>query len=260
MENWYTYFGTELLGSMLLIILGNGVVASVTLSGTKSYKNSNFLMIALGWGFAVAIGCIVSIALGGVAHLNPAVTFAFVANNWTQNIGVWGLLPIILVGQVLGFLIGQIIVNFVFYYQIKEYFKKTNSDFKTFANQKVLGMHATVPQNRSIWNNFLTEFIATAILIIVILSLNKWIINKTPEMAIAGAFAIMITLFAIGCSLANTGYAINPFRDLIPRIVYQITILLPFANNKETADWKYSWIPIAAPLSAGLIVGAFFLI
>jgi len=267
MENWYIYFATELLGSMLLIILGNGVVANVSLKGTKEYKNSNFLTIALGWGFAVAVGALVSTAIGqssglelkGLGQLNPAITFGLIVNNWESNVGSWGLLPIILVGQMLGFIIGQILVDLVYFNQIKAYFRRTNEDFEKNAKSTVLGMHGTVPQNRVVWTNFLMEFLGTTVLVSVVFVLGLEGVGS--GIGVFGPIFVMIALMGIGTALSGTtGYAVNPFRDLMPRIVYQVMIFLPFANRLESPDWKYSWIPVAAPLAAGLVVGAFFLI
>lgn len=258
MNNWYIYFGTEILGSALLIILGNGVIANVVLRGTKGHKNSNFLMIALGWGFALGIGVFVATALGGKGHLNPAVTLAFVVNHWTTNVGAWGLLPLFWVGQILGFLIGQIIVDLVYSQQILSYFRRTKKDFKTEANRSVLSMHATVPQTRVVWSNFLMEFIGTVVLVLTILSVGKF--NIPTDQNFLVPIFIMVALMAIGCSLSGTtGFAVNPFRDLIPRTVYQVLICLPCSDHREDADWCYSWIPVVAPLVAGAIVGACFL-
>lgn len=258
MDHWFTYFGTELLGSAILIILGNGAIANGVLKGTKGWKNSNFLMIALGWGFALGMGVLVATALGGKGHLNPAVTLAFVVNHWTDNVGVWGLFPIFLVGQILGFLIGQIIVDLVYSQQILAYFRRTKRDFKTEGHKSVLSMHATVPQTRVIWSNFLMEFIGTAVLVVVILSIGKF--NIAANLNFVPPILLTLTLAAIGCSLSGTtGFAVNPFRDLMPRVVYQVLILSPCANRRESADWGYSWIPIVAPLVAGAVAGACFL-
>ncbi|ATZ16047.1 glycerol uptake facilitator protein [Entomoplasma freundtii] len=259
MSNWFTYFGTELLGSMLLIILGNGVVANVLLKGTSAYKNANFLMIALGWGFAVGIGALVASALGGVAQLNPAVTLAFVVNNWTKNVGSWNLLPIIIIGQALGFLLGQIIVDLVYSHQIVACFARAKKDFATENTQPVLAMHATVPQTKVTWSNFLMEFVGTAVLIITILGVGK--LGIANGMTFVTPLLVMIVVMAIGCSLSGTtGYAINPFRDLMPRLVYQGLLSTSFGRKGLNADWKYSWVPVVAPLTAGAIVGACFLI
>ena len=258
MDQWFTYLGTELLGSALLIILGNGAIANVVLKGTKGWKNSNFLMIALGWGFALGIGVFVATALGGKGHLNPAVTLAFVVNHWTTNVGPWGLLPLFLVGQIAGFLVGQMVVDFVYSQQIVAYFRRTRKDFQTEANRSVLSMHATVPQTRVVWANLFVEFIGTVVLVLTILSVSKFNIPANQNFLVPTF--IMIALMAIGCSLSGTtGFAVNPFRDLIPRVVYQVLILLPCTRSRESADWCYSWIPVVAPLAAGAIVGACFI-
>ncbi|PPE05912.1 MIP/aquaporin family protein [Williamsoniiplasma lucivorax] len=248
-----THFLTEFLGTMLLIILGNAVVANVVLKNTKGYK-TQFVMIALGWGIAVAVGATIATALGGKAHLNPAVTMAMVVNGWEKGVGEWNLLPIILIAQFLGAIVGQIIVDLFYFDHIKQYFSKETGDFGT---KSVLGMHATGPQTRTIWVNFFSEFVGTAVLITFILSIGK--IAALPSFV--GPLLVGMTVLGIGCSLSGTtGYAINPFRDLSPRIVYQLLIFLPFANREEKADWSYGWIPVVAPLCAGAVVGALFLI
>lgn len=259
MEHWFTYFGTELLGSLIFIILGNGVVANVLLKGTKAYKNANFLFIAFGWGFGIGVGVLVATALGGKGHLNPAVTLAYVVNHWEANVGSWGLLPIFLAGQIIGFALGQTIVDLVYSHQIYEYFRRTNHDFKANATKAVLSSHVTVPQSKIVWSSFLMEFVGTAVLIVSILAFAKF--NLNGNLLFVSPLLVMLVVLAIACSLSGTtGFAINPFRDLIPRLIYQIVILLPFANQKESANWRYSWIPVFAPLSAGAIIGACFLI
>jgi len=242
---WYTHFLTEMLGSALLI-----------LKGTKA-QGSNFLFVALGWGFAVAVAALVASVLGGKAHLNPAITLAFMVDNWKDNVGDWSLLPAYLGGQAIGM---QILVDLVYSQQIVSYFKSTNEAFELNGNRAVLGMHATVPQTRKIWSNFLMEFLGTAVLTLGVLLTTK--MTMAPEVGvIVVPMIVMVILMAIGTALSGTtGYAINPFRDLMPRIVYQVLILMPFANKNEGADWKYSWIPVVAPLAAGATVGAFFLI
>ncbi|ATZ16903.1 glycerol uptake facilitator protein [Williamsoniiplasma luminosum] len=253
MENAGMHFFTEFLGSLILIILGNGVVANVVLKNTKGYK-SPFLMIALGWGFAVAVGATVAAALGGKAHLNPAVTIAMVVNGWESGVGSWGLFPIFIIAQFLGFFVGQIIVDLFYFDHIKKHFKKDSEDFGT---KSVLAMHSTGPQTRTLWVNFFSEFIGTALLVTFILAIGK--IGTLPTYL--GPIFVGMVIMAIGCSLSGTtGYAINPFRDLTPRIVYQLLTFLPFANREESADWQYSWIPVVAPMSAGILVGALFLI
>jgi len=242
-----------------LIIIGNGVVANVSLKGTKA-QGSNFLFVALGWGFAVALAALVSSVLGGKAHLNPAITLAFMVDNWKVNVGPWSWLPAFLGGQAIGMILGQIIVDLAYSQQIVSYFKSTNEAFELNANRAVLGMHATVPQTRKIWSNFFMEFLGTAVLTLGVLITTKITLDSKVAVIVV-PMLVMVVLMAIGTALSGTtGYAINPFRDLMPRIVYQVLILMPFANKNEGADWKYSWIPVVAPLSAGAVVGAFFLI
>ncbi|QEH61357.1 glycerol uptake facilitator protein [Spiroplasma chinense] len=244
MDNWLTYFSTELLGTMILIVLGNGVVANIVLKGTKG-NNSGWIAISAGWGFAVTVGATISSALGGVAHLNPAVTIAMLISGWKQNIGPFSALPLILLGQVCGAIIGQIIVDIF-------YVKHINDTLSSDEKNNVLAMHATIPTHRNAFVNVFCEFIATAVLIATIMATRNWF-GQSDWM---GPIIVGVCVIAIGLSLGGTtGYAINPVRDLIPRIVHQ---LLPI-KGKGKSDWKYSWIPVVGPILAGLVIGAAFI-
>ncbi|AKU79792.1 MIP/aquaporin family protein [Spiroplasma turonicum] len=245
MENWFTHFGTELLGTFILIILGNGIVANVVLKNTKG-NNAGWLSITIGWSFAVIIGATIASALKGAAHLNPAVTIAFVVNGWEKNIGSLGLIPIFIIGQLIGAILAQIVIDIF-------YIKHITNSISDNKNNNVLAMHSTGPQYRNIFSNFFCEFFATLILVVGIFSLSNWFSSATWMGPIFVGFIVL----AIGLSLGGTtGYAINPFRDLCPRIVHQ---LLPL-KGKSNSDWSYSWIPVVAPMLAGIMGGALFLI
>ncbi|AHB36038.1 MIP/aquaporin family protein [Spiroplasma apis] len=245
MENWFTHFGTELLGTCFLILLGNGVVANVILRDTKGNKGG-FIAITTGWALAVALAATISSALGGAAHLNPAVTIAVLTNGWKENVGDFCLLPIFLIGQLIGAILGQVIID-IFY--IKHILHTAASG----EGANVLGMHCTAPTYRNVALNFFAEFVGTVVLIVAILSIKKFYSNA----GWMGPLFVGLTVFGIGLSLGGTtGYAINPVRDIVPRIVHQ---LLPI-KNKASSDWSYSWIPVIAPLASGLVVGAAFLI
>lgn len=242
-ELFFQHFGLELFGTMLLIILGNGVVANILLKNTKE-NGQGFFAITAGWGFAVLVGAMASSALKGVAHLNPAVTFAMVVQQtWFVSNG-WFLLPALLLGQIAGALIGQIIIDIFYWKHIKDTVNN-NSDF-------ILAVHATAPTHRNTFFNFFGEFIGTFVLIAAILAISKY-----GGLGVWTPLFVGLTVFRIGLSLGGTtGYAINPVRDLIPRIVH---FVLPL-KNKGYSDWNYSWIPIVAPTCAGLATGAIFLL
>ncbi len=242
-----TVFLTELFGTMILVMIGNGIVANSILKGTKG-ENAGWLAITIGWGFAVTIAATISSALGGMAHLNPAVTLAFVVNNWTTNVGGWELLPIFLIAQTLGAIIGQIILDIIYMNHIHVSHSEKRGDL-------VLAMHSTGPTNRNVFSNLFTEFIATAVLVAAILSTSRgWL----QDFEFMGPILVGIVVIGIGLGFGGTtGYAINPARDLGPRIVHQ---LIPYNKAvKVKSDWSYSWIPIVAPSLGGIVIGAVFL-
>lgn len=236
------YFA-EFLGTFILILLGNGVVANVVLKDTKGGKGG-WLLIAAGWGMAVFIAVFTVGPISG-AHINPAVTLALAVSGlfpWSQ------VIPFI-IAQVLGAMAGGYLV-YLFYH---DHFKITeNQDLK-------LCCFCTLPNIRNKKSNFLSEAVGTFVLIFAVLFVNL------PSVEIEGidsvkvglgsleALPVALVVFAIGMSLGGTtGYAINPARDIGPRIVHA---LIPM-KGKRDSDWNYSWIPVAGPL-AGAAVAAF---
>ncbi|WP_374696220.1 MIP/aquaporin family protein [Spiroplasma endosymbiont of Polydrusus formosus] len=242
---FFQHFSLEFFGTMLLIILGNSVVANILLKNTKG-NGQGFFAITAGWGFAVFIGAMVSSALRGVAHLNPAVTIAMVVQQTFFVNNGWFLLPALLLGQIVGAIIGQIIVDIFYWKHIKD----TVADNPDF----ILAIHATRPTYHNSFFNFFSEFIGTFVLIAAILAIGKY--NSGNLGALTPLF-VGLTVFGIGISLGGTtGCAINPVRDLIPRVVH---FVLPL-KKKGSSDWNYSWIPVAAPIIAGLAIGGIFLL
>lgn len=224
-------FWGELIGTMLLILLGNGVVANVLLSKSKG-QGSGWIVISAGWGFAVGIAVYATgWASGG--HYNPAVTLGFCLAKKTA----WNLMPLYVFSQMLGAMLGALLVFFTYFNHFKA----------TYDPLLKLLCFATYPAIRSGKWNFVTEVIGTAILLIGVFG----ILNMHNQIADGmGPYAIGILVFSIGLSLGGpTGYAINPARDLGPRIVYA---LLPFAKQKN-AQWSYSWVPIFGPLIGGAL-------
>ncbi|MGW4897556.1 MIP/aquaporin family protein [Kitasatospora sp. NPDC004240] len=226
-------FVGETLGTAALILLGGGVCAAVTLKKSKAI-NAGWLAITFGWGFAVLIAAYMSAPKSG-AHLNPAVTLALAVKS-----GDWGNVPIYLVSQMLGAMIGAVLVWATYLGQFQ-------------ANQEpTLGIFSTGPEIRNPVQNLLTEIIGTFVLCFAILTQG---INTSLGESGLGILIVAFTVVGIGLSLGGpTGYAINPARDLGPRIVHA---LLPIPN-KGGSDWSYAWIPVAGPVVGGLLAGGVY--
>lgn len=224
-------FMAELVGTMILIILGDGVVANVVLSKNKG-QGGGWIVITAGWGFAVAIAVYTTGWISG-AHINPAVTIGFLA------IGQMSIGTAInyIIAQMIGAFIGAVIV-FLAYYQ---HFAATDD-----AGLK-LAVFSTGPAIRNSGWNLVTEIIGTAMLLMGVLG----IFNANNGIGSGvGPYAVGILVFSIGLSLGGpTGYAINPARDLGPRIAH---FVLPIPG-KGDSDWGYSWIPVVGPIIGGIL-------
>jgi glycerol uptake facilitator protein len=243
----------ETIGTAILILLGAGVCAAVTLKSSKA-RNAGWVAIAFGWGFAVLTGAYISGSLSG-AHLNPAVTIGLAIDT-----GEWSKVPVYLAGQFLGAMIGAALVWVAYYGQFQAHMNDPeiaalakNSDSPA---GPVLGIFSTGPEIRNTVQNLATEIIGTFVLVLFILTLGL-----TKGLAVSGTGTMMVALVVVGIGLSlggPTGYAINPARDLGPRIVHA---LLPLPN-KGGSDWRYAWIPVVGPivgaaLAAGLYKIAF---
>ncbi len=213
----------ELIGTFLMILLGNGVVANVLLKKSKGFQ-SGWIVISMGWGLAVTVSVYLVGWVSG-AHLNPAVTFAFAISQATP----WSLVPIYWIGQMLGAILGAFFVWITY----RPHFQETEDP-----HMKLL-CFSTAPAIRRFRWNFLTETIATAVLILGIFGIIA------PGNQLSGGLApylIGTLVLAVGLSLGGpTGYAINPARDLGPRLAYT------WIYGKSHADWRYAWIPGIAP-------------
>ena len=237
----------EFIGTFLLILLGNGVVANVVLKDTKGF-DSGWIVISLGWGLGVFVGVTVAVPVSG-AHINPAVTLGLAAAGkfaWSQ------VLPYILV-QMAGAAAGAGTV-WLFY---RHHFNRTEDPGAQ------LGCFATGPAIRKPGSNFISEVIGTFVLIFVILYIADPAIllddGEEIKMGLGtlGALPVALLVTAIGLSLGGTtGYAINPARDLAPRIMHN---LLPM-DHKGSSDWAYAWIPFFGPLVGALLAAGFFLL
>ncbi|WP_102401871.1 MIP/aquaporin family protein [Haloimpatiens massiliensis] len=226
-----THFLAELIGTLLLVLLGDGVVSNVVLRKSKG-ESSGWIVIATGWAFAVVIPVYIVGSISG-AHLNPAVTLGLAAIgkfSWTE-------VPSYLAAQFIGAFIGAVLV-WIHYYK---HFEETEDA------GLILAAFSTGPAIRNNLFNFLSEALGTAVLVFGILGITSQ--KLADGMA---PFAIGILVWAIGlCLGGTTGYAINPARDLAPRIAHAI---LPI-KNKGKSDWAYAWIPVLGPIVGG-IVGA----
>lgn len=231
-------FLSEFAGTAVLILLGCGVVANVALAKTKGL-NGGTLMVNFGWGLGVFAGVFVAVQSG--AHLNPAVTVGLLVNGSDLAPGVeTSFLSVIvyLAGQMLGAMVGAVLAWLAY---------KKHFDEETDA-ANILGVFSTGPAIRSYGWNVVTEVIGTFVLVFVILSFGG-----TPSGL--GPLAVGFLVIAIGASLGGpTGYAINPARDLGPRIVHA---LLPIPN-KGKSDWSYAWVPIVGPILGGALAGLVF--
>ena len=230
-----TAFLSELFGTMILILLGDGVVANVLLSKTKG-NNSGLIVITFGWALAVFAGVVVS-ATGSASHLNPAITIAMAAFNGFP----WSDVPVYIAGQMIGAMLGAFLV----WVSYKKHYDET------VENDLILATFCTGPAIRSSVFNFLSEMIATFVLVFGILYFAK------PSNPIGSIDAIPVAFLVLGIGLSlggTTGYAINPARDLGPRIMHAI---LPI-KNKGASDWGYSWVPILGPIAGACLAGFVF--
>jgi glycerol uptake facilitator protein len=233
----------EFIGTALLVTFGNGVVANVVLARTKG-NNSGWIVITAGWGLAVFVGVFSSQAFSG-AHLNPAVTLAMAQAGKFA----WGLAPGYMVAQMLGGIVGGSFV-FAFY---REHFKATED-----ANAK-LACFCTAPNIRNLGQAFFCEVFGTFLLVLPVLLMTdaKFKMPGSPGstevivgLGTLGALPVGLLVFGIGLSLGGTtGYAINPARDLGPRIAHA---MLPLPGKRDS-DWGYAWIPVVAPLLGGFL-------
>ena len=229
-------FLAELLGTMLLIILGDGVVANVVLSQTKG-QNSGWIVITAGWAFGVTVA-VYAVGTFSGAHLNPAVTIGLASIGKFS----WALVPLYIAAQLLGAFLGATIVWLAY---LPHWTVTENQGSK-------LAVFCTAPAIRNPLSNLVTEIIGTGVLVLGVLAiLTPKNLNPAYGWNVGlGPALVGIIVWAIGLSLGGpTGYAINPARDLGPRIAHA---LLPI-RGKGGSDWSYAWIPVAGPILGGLI-------
>ena len=229
-------FGAEIIGTALLILLGDGVVAAVLLSQSKA-QNSGWIVISFGWAMAVMVGVFATAQFSG-AHLNPAVTLGFAIAGQTD----WSDVPAYIGGQFIGAFIGATLV----------WLSYLNHWRPTEDPGLKLAVFCTAPAIRHTVNNVITEVIATFVLVFGVLA---FFANKGTAGDPLSGLLVALLVLGIGLSLGGpTGYAINPARDLGPRIMHAI---LPIPG-KGPSDWGYSWIPVVGPLIGGAIAALAF--
>lgn len=225
----------EIVGTALLILFGDGVVANIALSKSKG-NGAGFLAVTIGWAMAVFIGVYVSAPYSG-GHLNPAVTIALAyAGKFS-----WADVPMYIGAQFIGAMIGATLVWLAY----KQHFDATED-----ASTK-LGVFCNAPAIRSTSFNLLTEIIATFAFMMGVLFITK----SSSSLGALDALPVALLVWGIGlCMGGPTGYAINPARDMGPRLMH---FLLPI-KNKGGSDWNYSWIPVAGPVIGALIAAAVY--
>lgn len=230
----------ELIGTMLLVLLGDGVVANVLLGKTKG-NNAGWIVITTAWALAVFVGAYSAGAMGSGAHLNPAVTVGFFVAGMTPAAEV----PFYLIGEMVGAFLGAVLVWLHYY---PHWAATPDPALK-------LAVFATAPAIRNSALNLVSEIIGTFVLLFGIFSIQGAVGQTTGEtfpidMGALGFIPVAFLVWVIGLALGGTtGYAINPARDLSPRIAHAI---LPIPG-KGSSDWGYSWIPVVGPIVGAVI-------
>ena len=240
-----TPFIAEIIGTFILILLGNGVVANVLLKETKG-NNSGWIVITTAWGLAVYVAVLIAGPVSG-AHINPAVTLSLAVAGLFE----WSQVPAYILAQFIGAMLGALCV-YLFH---KKHYNITDDTLNvrsTFCN---------TPAIRDTPSNLFSEIIGTFVLLLAVFYIaGPEFVSQSGETAIIGlgslgALPVALVVWAIGLSLGGTtGYAINPARDLGPRIVYA---LLPIKN--KFVNWEYAWIPVIGPIIGGVAAAALYL-
>ena len=234
MDTIWTKCLFEFIGTAILVLFGDGVVASTVLKKSKG-ENGGWVVITLAWGLAVMLGVFIAGPYSG-AHLNPAVTLGLAAAG-TFN---WSFVLPYIVAQMLGGFVGAVLV-YAFY---KDHYDATDDPATK------LSTFCTIPAIRNYGRNLFSEIVGTFVLVFATES-------NTPEVGMGslGAFPVAMLIVALGMSLGGTtGYAINPARDLAPRLAHAV---LPI-RGKGTNDWAYSWVPVLGPIIGGVLAAGLY--
>lgn len=235
-------FVGEIIGTAILVLFGAGVCAAVTLRHSKA-RASGWVVIAFGWGFGVLAGAYTAAPLSG-GQLNPAVTIGIAVDT-----GTWDKVWVYLLGQTVGAMLGAVLAYLVYLAQFQANVRTEDSADEP---APTLGIFSTIPEIRNPVANLITEIIATIALVLPVLAFGL-----TKGLGESGTTVLIVSLLVVGIGLSlggPTGYAINPARDLGPRIVHAF---LPIPN-KGTSDWGYAWVPVAGPLIGGALAGLIY--
>jgi len=230
----------ELIGTAVLLLLGGGVCANVALDKTNG-NNSGWIVIAFGWAIAVFTGVFISAEASG-GHLNPAVTIGFALAETFP----WEKVPMYLAAQFLGAAIGAFLV----WLHYRDHFEATADEGTK------LGVFATGPAIRNAPLNLVAEIIGTFVLVYGVFHISGAKVGtQSASLGALDALPVALVVLGIGLSLGgNTGYAINPARDLSPRLMHAI---LPI-SRKGSSDWNYSWVPVVGPIVGGILAALVF--
>ena len=246
LEYWNEYIA-EIVGTFILILLGNGVVANVLLNKTKGYA-SGWIVITFGWGMAVFLAVVAVGDISG-AHINPAVSIGLAVAGQFPWIKV---IPFI-ISQFIGAWLGAVIVWIAY----RDHYKQTQDA------EAIQASFCTAPAIRNNFNNFISEMIGTFVLIFVILYITGLKIESSElgdvkaGIGSLGALPVGLLVFAIGLSLGGTtGYSINPARDLGPRMMHAILPIPAKGGN----GWDYSWIPVFGPITGGILAALLYIL
>ena len=233
-------FVSEIFGTAILLLLGNGVVANALLKGSKAF-GSGWIVITFGWGIAVFMAVFIVGPYSG-AHISPAVTVGLAAAGKFD----WAQVPAYIAAQMIGALIGSSLV----WVHYRLHYRDTEDP------AMILATFSTGPAIRSTWDNLASEIIGTFVLVFAVLYITGPSMGGEPgSLGSLDALPVALVVLGIGLSLGGpTGYAINPARDLGPRIAHA---LLPIAN-KGKSDWSYAWIPVAGPVAGGVLAAIVF--
>jgi len=236
-------FVAEFIGTAILILLGNGVVATELLEATKG-RGTGWVLITIGWAVAVFVAVFIVAPFSG-AHINPAVTIGLAIAGKIELTQI----PVYLSAQFLGAAFG----SFLVWVHYRPHFALTEDP------ELILAVHSTGPAIRSTVDNLISEIIGTFVLVLAVFYISGATVGDAPaSLGALDALPVALVVLAIGMSLGSTtGYAINPARDLGPRIMHAI---LPI-KNKGGSDWEYAWIPVVGPvIGSALAAGVFLLI
>ncbi|WP_027063541.1 aquaporin [Mesoplasma seiffertii] len=250
MQNWHIHFLAEIVGSGLLTLLGGAIMCNIFLKGTNGYKERGLaLTISLGWAaavvVAVTVALLISAGVNGGAHINFAITLMYIVGGWKTYVGSYGLIPVYFFGQIIGFVIGQMLVYALYWVNMK-------MTIEEGLGVNLLVVHCSIPRVKQKRVTMVNEYLSMAIFLVGFAFMvgtlgNQLIIAKGTSFVF---LFILVTAICLAFSGTTAG-GINPTKDLTLRVLYQ---LMPF-KNKVKAQWEFAWIPVVFPLLAGTTLG-----